>query len=358
MKHLIQLALAAILLAACTSPAAHQEYTLSGTAEAPGIEGAKIMLYAITKGTEPMPLDSAVVRNGAFRINGIAPVEPAMVLLSVIDPREGNTGLESNLILEAGNISVNIDTNYLISVHGAPLNDMYHTCHNAVLAYQDTCSAIASLHCPPAERRAIMQRAASHRNSVMVNALLPYINYEVTRNIVYSYYTVFSAGELALLYSHIRNKHDDIVIDFNHSIREAVIGRKPDNVTIPDTVGNQVCLNDIFSRHDYTLVDFWASWCGPCMRNMIDVKQLYDRYHGDRFEVIGVSLDSEREKWLHAVRNINGGWVDLSDLSGWNCSLASRLKVTFVPTTILFDRNGVIVSRNPTHSELEIYLAQ
>lgn len=94
------------------------------------------------------------------------------------------------------------------------------------------------------------------------------------------------------------------------------------------------------------------------MRNMIDVKQLYDRYHGDRFEVIGVSLDSEREKWLHAVRNINGGWVDLSDLSGWNCSLASRLKVTFVPTTILFDRNGVIVSRNPTHSELEIYLAQ
>lgn len=357
-KHLIQL-LIIILLSSCANRKEDQTYTLTGTITPPDFEGFKVLLQTPNMGLNPEPIDSAIVRNGRFEIRGVAPIEPALILIALIDPETNEShGMETNMILETGDIQLTIDERYYMEVFGTPLNVMGTTCANAIAEYNDTCTAISLMNCTPEHRRQLLEQAQQKRNKTMMDVLLPNINNAVTQNIIYSRYTLFSAEELDIFYRAIENKHNEQAIAFTQSIKEAVIGKKMDETWIPKLDGDSVCLQDIFSRHDYTLVDFWASWCGPCMRNMVNLKELYAHYKGKRFEVVSVSLDNSIEKWRSAAESINGGWIDVSYLTGWDCMLARRLKIDFIPATILFDRNGVIISRNPSFSELDIYLAQ
>ena len=112
--------------------------------------------------------------------------------------------------------------------------------------------------------------------------------------------------------------------------------------------GQPVSLKSVIDNpaNKYTLVDFWASWCGPCMEEVPHLKQAYDKFHGQGLEIYGVSLDNDNDKWLGAIREHGMGWVQVSDLNGFDNLAAKDYAVQSIPSNFLIDAQGVIVAKN------------
>ncbi len=99
-------------------------------------------------------------------------------------------------------------------------------------------------------------------------------------------------------------------------------------------------------RGKILLIDFWASWCGPCRRENPSVVAMYDEYKAQGFEILGVSLDQNRDAWVKAVAADKLTWMHVSDLRGWSNAAAAQYGVRSIPATVLLDREGKIVARN------------
>lgn len=99
-------------------------------------------------------------------------------------------------------------------------------------------------------------------------------------------------------------------------------------------------------RGKYVLIDFWASWCGPCRRENPNVRALYEKYHDKGFEILGVSLDRDMNSWRKAIADDKLPWKHISDLAGWNSKHAAAYSVTSIPQTVLIDPSGKLVVRN------------
>ncbi len=134
-------------------------------------------------------------------------------------------------------------------------------------------------------------------------------------------------------------------------LEQTGIGGKAAKMKMPDKDGNIIPFEPSKSR--YTLVDFWASWCGPCRRESKTVAALYRKYKADGFEIYGVSLDDDRVKWLDAIDKDGRIWNNVSTLTGYDTDAAFDYAVTSLPAKFLVDSDGRIVSRNLHGRELE-----
>ncbi|HEY8387863.1 MAG TPA: TlpA disulfide reductase family protein [Parasegetibacter sp.] len=126
--------------------------------------------------------------------------------------------------------------------------------------------------------------------------------------------------------------------------------------TAPD--GNEVDFASFVKGKKLVLIDFWASWCGPCRKENPNVVALYNEYKGKGFDIIGVSLDSKKEDWLKAIADDKLTWTHVSDLGGWKSKVAQLYNVTAVPHTVLVDGNGKILAKNLRGKELDAFVAE
>jgi peroxiredoxin len=99
-------------------------------------------------------------------------------------------------------------------------------------------------------------------------------------------------------------------------------------------------------RGKVVLIDFWASWCGPCRRENPNVKAEYAKYHDKGFEILGVSLDRDHAAWVKAIKDDGLPWHHISDLKGWQSQHAALYSISSIPQTLLLDREGRIIERN------------
>lgn len=120
--------------------------------------------------------------------------------------------------------------------------------------------------------------------------------------------------------------------------------------TLTDDSGNERKWTEFLGK--YVLIDFWASWCGPCIREMPNIVKLYEECKGDNFEIVGISLDKDKDKWLAAVEKFKMEWPQLCDFLVWDTKVAQLCKVDAVPYTILVDPEGKVVAINLRGEEL------
>jgi thiol-disulfide isomerase/thioredoxin len=118
-----------------------------------------------------------------------------------------------------------------------------------------------------------------------------------------------------------------------------------------DTQGKPVSLASYKGR--YVLLDFWASWCGPCRASFPELINTYNKYKDKKFQILGVSLDDKKELWLKAIETDKLPWDQVSDLKGASSEVAKLYNVTQIPQNLLIDPNGVIVGRNLVGKSLE-----
>lgn len=135
-----------------------------------------------------------------------------------------------------------------------------------------------------------------------------------------------------------------------------VIGGEAPDFEQETPTGEMLNLSDL--RGKVVLVDFWASWCGPCRKENPNVVRVYNQYKDKGFEILGVSLDQNRERWLQAIEKDQLTWQHVSDLQGWKNEVALLYNVRTIPHTILLDKEGRIIARNLRGRALENKLAE
>jgi thiol-disulfide isomerase/thioredoxin len=150
------------------------------------------------------------------------------------------------------------------------------------------------------------------------------------------------------------DSHPDAVASLEAEIAEVrafMVGGVAPDFSQQTPEGETLNLSDL--RGKVVLVDFWASWCGPCRRENPNVVRLYEEYADRGFEILGVSLDRQRDRWLKAIEDDGLEWKHVSDLKGWQNAVAQQYNISAIPHTILLDAEGRIIARNLRGAALE-----
>lgn len=138
---------------------------------------------------------------------------------------------------------------------------------------------------------------------------------------------------------------------FYWAMQKRLPGQKYHDIELADTEGIMHNLSEYVGHGNYVLLDFWASWCGPCMRSMPMMKELYDKYSDHGLQIIGISLDDSHDNWVSAIKRKGLPWIHLSDLKRWKSVAADVYGVRAIPEIVLISPKGEIIATG-LHNEL------
>ena len=361
MKNLVYFFAAGTLaLAACSNEPA---YKISGTIE--NVADGEYVYLQEAKGREMIKLDSAVVTAGAFTFEGRQDVAATRYL--TYTPKEGR-GPRVDFFLENGNINVTMGENN--SVTGTPNNDIYQAYKNESMPLNKEMSELYKQYRAEGatdEQKAEIEKQINEIDAKMTDLTFKTIDANITNPVGIHLWPgnqySMELPQLQALAAKVPAEFKEVpsiakLLSRIEVLTKTAVGQKFTDFTLPSPEGTPVKLSDIIAKNKYTLVDFWASWCGPCRAEMPNVVAAYKEYNKKGFGIVGVSLDSDAEAWKKAIKDMGMTWDHMSDVKGWQCEGAALYGVNSIPATVLVAQDGTIIARNLRGEAIKEKLAE
>ncbi|PJJ79715.1 TlpA disulfide reductase family protein [Mucilaginibacter auburnensis] len=365
------------LLANAQSGAA--KFTVTGKI---GSLNAPAKAYLIYKVGANQNVDSSAIENGVFNITGDV-LEPEMAQLAIDHKGVGlqKLGDQQNVdvlafFLSNENIKINSVTD---SVKNATVSDLLNNESKELRAQLSQVEDEAKkLQAEFAAAGPDKQNSLAFKNALQAKAvILQNRQKQILKSFITGHTNSFlsiialsmlgsHAGDMAEmenLYSLLSTqlKNTQTAKTFRASIdvaKATAVGSIAPDFTQNDVNGKPVSLSSF--RGKYVLIDFWASWCGPCRQENPNVVKAYNKYKGKKFTILGVSLDKPeaRNSWLAAIKNDGLTWTQVSDLKYWNNEVAQLYNISSIPANFLLDPQGRIIARDLRGEDLDKKLAE
>ena len=367
-------------------------YKISGSV--PGTpDGMKVYLYNWNT-----PVDSSVVKGGKFVLTGKVDVPTRYQLLIDLSPDKvesyekdlrGSDVFVENVDIKyesPSNDSLPSRNSFLrnvkgnVIVTGSPVHDLFLSYQEKIKPYRTKNSEawnkyLKVYHIPALDgvfntREGIalareMNDAQKEITRIQwdfikANPKSP-VSVDVAQNMVYS--AKFSKAEMENLLQTIDPSLRETAgyKQLQKSLEEIApiaLGEKYRDLELVDENGKTVQLSDYVKLGQYNMVEFWASWCGPCRGEIPHLRHVYDAYGKgkDAFNMISVSIDDKEKDWKQALKEENMKWTQLCDLKGWKGEVINKYKIQGVPFCLILDKEGRIIDHGVRGSELDVVL--
>jgi peroxiredoxin len=329
-------------------------------------------------------IDSVAVSNGEFQFRGTVD-EPFLAAVDLSDnhdkPARNDRGVDrKSFYIEQGKITlISRDSLENAEVTGGAVNAdaakwraVSKPVSDSIRAYMDRYNKARTV----AKVSGVANDSLLDSYRVVIDSLQRYYNHRLGLDFIVnnpeSYYALQSLYSQVTGYPPTADRADSILKLFSPKLAETGLGKKYqkqiDNLRAvatgkiapdfeqADSTGKILKLSDF--RGKYLLIDFWASWCGPCRHENPNVVAAYQQFKDKGFTILGVSLDDDRAKWLEAIDKDKLDWAQVSDLKGWRNEVAELYVIKAIPSNLLLDRDGKIVERDLRGEDLAATLAK
>jgi peroxiredoxin len=339
-------------------------YVING--ELRGIKSGSIELSYYFDGVGKK--DSAHIENGMFHFRGKVKY-PQRATLSL---QRGTTYQEVEFFLDNGTTDVKAQVDSLDDavISGTDVQDEFVGYSNYMQRFDDEMEkfdeAYGSLSNPTESTMDSILRVYDHINSSKLVAIKEYIREhpqsfvaaaEVLNNFAYNP----KVDQLDSVYNFMSTSVKDSpfgqrVFKMLEIAKKTDVGQVAPDFTLNDTNDKPQSLSS--HRGKVLLVDFWASWCGPCREENPNIVEAYKKFHPRGFDILSVSLDTKKERWLKAIQDDELTWNHVSDLNGWKSSAGEIYGIRAIPMSYLLDKNGKILAKNLRGESLKKKLDQ
>lgn len=267
----------------------------------------------------------------------------------------------SEIVVEKGNIDVKLDENSKVT--GTPNNDLLAGLRDKLNKSQETYSKLVSdfANCRDSVLFLELDQKIKEMNKEYDNIINGFLNENI--NSVAGLYILeqtlplFSEEQVKTFLESVSEENRQL--EYYKRVEEKInkelstnAGHEIIDFTMNDMDGVERRFSELIQEHQLTLVDFWATWCGPCMAEIPELRKFVEEFKDKDIQVVGISLDSDRNKWLKTIKKEKMNWTHLSDLKQWDNEAARLYNVQAIPCLMLVDRSGYIISKGASLEEV------
>lgn len=362
MKKILTLAASAILLVACGEKPG---YTITGTVNNPELNGK--MVYLTPFGvSDASAIDSATVKNGQFSFSGTRDGS-LLCQIEVNTEKDGEKGYKTVFVLENGKLNAALEADNS-SVKGTPENDAFCALNGELAKFSDEIKKLSEEK--RSEDKAVAEAAEKRLEEISEQSL------EKIREYIKANTNKLTAAKLFVENNYSLDEEElftivdqadstfksaprmEKLLQVVEARRNVSVGKKFADFEMAAPDGKMHKLSEYVGNGKVVLIDFWASWCPPCRRDMPNIVAAYKKYKSKGFDIIGVSLDHKADAWAKGVKDLEITWPQLSDLQGWKNAGAKLYGVNSIPHTILVDKDGTIIAKGLHGEEIASMLEE
>lgn len=320
-------------------------------------------------------LEGVTIKDGKFTLKGTVK-EPMHAIWGIFDNEKFI--VSDNIILDPGTYSLVMNEDGTALVEGSYYNSYILNNWRTLPEYKETLKELQKVGNDPnfdVKNPEIGEKYFKLNNTV--NTIKKDYLTDILKNHPNPVVKVFAAYEGNLYYSNAEDKSGEEYLStlnellpnhylvktmqFNNSYEQEMeamrktveVGKAVKSFKSLDHLGNEIDVADVLKKNDYVLIEFWASWCGPCRGAIPHLKDAYKKYKDKGFEIISFSIDNKKEDWDKAYKEENIPWIDLSDLLAMKSPIANMYGVTGVPASYLIDKNGKIIGAEMRGEKLD-----